>query len=267
MKVLGLSFVRNAEERLPAALDSMAVYCDQICVVDDRSTDRTGDILRAHPTVSNVFTVDPALSNAPWYIPESTLLAMLYRMADLCQPDWVVLLSADETIVPPENVRALLSDAGPDIAGFHLYLVSAWTDETYPFMVPLMGQARSQVGRIWRYRPGLAPSGKRLHNSYFPVNIKDGGRVEFRGDLVIDHAGWSTLAERVAKVELYTSLDPDLELNSDVPYDIGLLFGFERHRIDDLVQEYERRLETIRRDPRSSTNNSRNPEALLSFDV
>jgi len=246
MKVLGLSFVRNAEERLAAALDSMAVYCDQICVVDDRSTDRTGDILRAHPAVSNVFTVDPELSDTPWYIPESALLSMLYSMADLCQPDWVVLLSADETIIPADQVRALLSGAESEIAGFQMHLVSAWNDERYPFMVPLMGQARSQAGRIWRYRPGLVSSGKRLHNSYFPVNITDFGRVEFQSDFVIDHAGWSTLAERIAKVDLYTALDPDIELNNDIPYDVGLLFGFGRHQIDDLVREYERRLESIR---------------------
>jgi glycosyltransferase involved in cell wall biosynthesis len=252
MKVLGLSFVRNAQERLPAALDSMAVYCDQICVVDDRSTDCTGDILRAHSAVSNVFTVDPELSDAPWYIPECTLLGMLYRMADLCQPDWVVLLSADETIVPAARLRALLSGADPETAGFQMHLVSAWNDERYPFMVPLMGQARSQAGRIWRYRPGLVPSGKRLHNSYFPVNIMDFGRVEFRGDLVIDHAGWSTLDERIAKVDLYTSLDPTIELNNDIPYDVGLLFGFGRHQIEELVREYERRLASIRGEPSGS---------------
>ena len=252
MKVLGLSFVRNAEARLPAALDSMAVYCDQIFLIDDRSTDRTGEILQAHPAVTNVFTVDPALSDAPWYIPESTLLGMLYRMADLCQPDWVVLLSADESIVPAEQVRALLSGAEPDTAGFQMHLVSAWNDDLYPFMVPIMGQARSQAGRIWRYRPGLVSSEKRLHNSYFPVNITDFGRVEFRGDFVIDHAGWSTLAERIAKVDLYTALDPDIELNNDIPYDVGLLFGFGRHQIDDLVWEYERRLATIRCDSHDS---------------
>jgi hypothetical protein len=63
---------------------------------------------------------------------------------------------------------------------------------------------------------------------------------------VIEHSGWSTLAERIAKVDLYAALDPNLELNNGVPYDLGLLFGFERHRVDALVQEYEGRIAQIR---------------------
>ena len=178
MKILGLSFVRNAQERLPAALDSMAVYCDQICVVDDRSTDRTGDILWAHPAVSNVFTVDPELSDTPWYIPESALLSMLYSMADLCQPDWVVLLSADETIIPAVQVRALLSGAD-EIAGFQMHLVSAWNDERYPFMVPLMGQARSQAG------PYLAlPPRTRFQRKATPQQLFPGQHYRFRSSRV-----------------------------------------------------------------------------------
>jgi hypothetical protein len=246
MHVLGLSFVRNAEERLRIALDSMAVYCDQIFVVDDRSTDCTAEILRAHPAVTNVFTAPSSLSNASWYFPENLLLDLLYRMADLTQPDWVVILSAVECIEPAERVRTLLSSADAGTAGFQLNLVSAWNDPQYPFMVPLMGQARSQAGRIWRYRPGLVSEGKRLHNSYFPANVGAFGRVAFTSELSIAHAGWATLAERIAKVDLYTALDPELELNNGIPYDVGLLFGFQRDRIDDLIREYERRLALVR---------------------
>lgn len=249
MRVLGLSFVRNAEDQITATLDSMAVYCDQICVVDDRSTDRTTSILRAHPAVTNVFTADAGLSDAPWYFPECALLDLLYRMADLCQPDWVVLLSADERIEPAEIVRAKLAAAAPETAGFQMHLVSAWHDRQFPYMVPVMGTGRSQTCRIWRYHPGFVSAGKRLHNAYAPANLASFGRVEFSRDLRIAHAGWSTLAERIEKVDHYTALDPELELNNGIPYDIGLLFGYERHQIDELVREYERRVALIRSDP------------------
>jgi glycosyltransferase involved in cell wall biosynthesis len=257
MKVLGLSFVRNAEERLPAALDSMAQYCDQLYVVDDRSTDRTADILRAHPAVTNLFTAPSGLSDASWYFPESLLLDLLYRMTDLSQPDWVVILSADERIEPAERVRTILSSADAGTTGFQMNLVSAWNDPAYPFMVPLMGQARSQAGRIWRYHPGLRTEGKRLHNSYFPANIGDFGRIAFTSELTIAHAGWATLAERMAKVDLYTALDPRLELNNGIPYDVGLLFGFGRDRVADLIAEYERRLALIRADSLQAPHISR----------
>ncbi len=250
MKVLGLSFVRNAEERLPSALDSMAIYCDEIYVVDDRSTDRTPDILRQHPAVTNVFTAPSGLSDAPWYFPEHMYLDLLYRMADLSQPDWVVILSADERIEPAERVRPILSEAAATTAGIQMNLVSAWNDPHFPFMVPVMGQARSQAGRIWRYNPGLRSEGKRLHNSYFPANIGNYGQVAFTNEFFIAHAGWATLAERIAKVDLYTALDRELELNNGIPYDVGLLFGFQRDRVDDLIREYERRVDLIRAVPR-----------------
>ena len=252
MRVLGLTFVRNAEAHLQDAMDSMASYCDTVCTIDDRSTDRTGDILRAHPAVSNVFIVDPVVSHEPWHFPESWLLNALYRMADFYSPDWVVMLSADERIDPADRVRERLEAASPEVSGVRMHLISAWNDPDYPHMVPVMGQGRALVCRVWRYRPGLIASGKRLHNHYSPVNLLDFGRLEYLPDLHIAHSGWSTLAERIAKVDLYSSLDPHLELNEGVPYDVGLLFGYERDRIDELIQEYERRVALIR-DPRAGS--------------
>jgi len=224
----------------------MAAYCDDICIVDDRSTDDTSNLARSHPAVSNVFAIDPMISPGPWHIPECLLLDLLYRMADVNRPDWIVMLSDDERIEDPYGIREKLSAADAETVALQTYLVSSWSDPQYPHMVPVMGQARSSVTRIWRYRPGLQPARKRLHNSYCPSNIADSGRVEFRDDITVSHAGWSTLARRIAKVDLYQSLDPNDELNDGVPYDIGLLFGYKRERIPDLISEYHRRVALIR---------------------
>lgn len=246
MKILGLSFVHNAEADVQGALDSMAVDCDEVCVVDDRSTDGTGEILRQHDAVSNVFTIDPTISPNLWHFSESRLLALLYRMADLSQPDWIVMISGDERLIAAGGIRETLAIADSETAGFQTHLISTWADPDYPFMVPIMGQARSLVQRIWRYSPGLVPGTKRLHNRYSPVNISDFGRAEFLSDISIEHTGWSSLAERIDRVDSYSALDPGNELNEGVPYDIGLLFGYERDRVSDLVQEYHRRVERIR---------------------
>src|SRR5262245_15609579 len=109
-------------------------------------------------------------------------------------------------------------------------------------MVPLMGKAIATRGRIWRYYPGLQAGTKPIHNGYLPVNIKDFGTVEKLDSITFNHLGWDTLRKRIAKVDLYQSLDPRCEYNLGVPYDRGLLFGYDRGALKELLSEYRSRL-------------------------
>ena len=47
--------------------------------------------------------------------------------------------------------------------------------------------------------------------------------------ITVVHDGWNTLRKRLAKVDLYHTLDPDGQYNCGVPYDEGLLFGYKAH--------------------------------------
>ena len=110
-------------------------------------------------------------------------------------------------------------------------------------MVPLMSPARSLQGTIWRYYRDLTPGNKPIHNRRLPSGIENLGRVITMDNIVLHHDGWDTLSKRIDKVDQYTALDPECQYNFGVPYDRGLLFGYERNAIDNLIRDYRKKFE------------------------
>jgi len=247
MRILGLMMVRNGEDRVKYALDSMALCCDAICVLDDRSVDRTPEILRTHPAVTNTFTADSAISQEDWFFPESRCLDLLYRMADFYVPDWIVAVDHDQIIEPAREVRQILSSVEANFSVVKTSCVSVWRDQRYPLMVPLLSPAKSLQGRIWRYYPGLTAGSKPLHNGHSPSNISNFGDTKTIDTITFYHYGWDTLQKRIDKVNFYTSLDPTYEYNFNVPYDCSLLFGYKRHAIDELIRGYRTKFDEYKR--------------------
>jgi hypothetical protein len=249
MRVLGLMMVRDGEEMLSTTLSSMSLYCDAIYVLNDRSTDATLQILQDNPTVQNVFSADSSLSASSWYFAEANCLRLLYTMADFYHPDWCILLDHDMILEPSNSVRDILDNTDQSSSLIYLPCISVWSDPTYPALVPLMSEAKSIQGRIWRYYPGLVPGSKRLHNTSHPANILDFGEAERIDALAVYHYGWDTLEKRLAKVRAYMELDPRCEHNFGVPYDRGLLFGYTLDQLPELLREYERRARSACAEP------------------
>jgi hypothetical protein len=241
VRVLGLCRVHNGGRTIARTLDSMAAFCDDIYVIDDRSTDDTAAILAGHPVVTNVVTAHPELPDTPWLIPEGSGLELLYRMADFCRPDWVVMIDADQTIEADVDVRALLTKTPPETVALLCPIVSVWDDPDFPEMIPLMGTNEALRGPFWRWRPGLRAGGKPLHNPHWPQDIGTLGEIEHADGVRVIHDGWSSVAERIAKARHYFRLDPDCAANFGVAYDRSLLFGYRLDEIDLLKADYVKR--------------------------
>ncbi|KUI41809.1 hypothetical protein AU198_11635 [Mycobacterium sp. GA-1199] len=241
MRVLAMFRVHNGEDVLPRVLDALAGWCDDVYAVDDRSTDATAQILRDHPAVTNVVHARSDLPQTPWLIPEPPGLELLYRMADFCRPDWTFMIDSDQVVQTDIDIRAMLAGVPDDVAALMCPMIPSWDDRDYPDMIPLMGTAESMRGPFWRWRPGLRAGTRAIHNPHWPANITEHGGIGVANDVRLLHTGWSTLAERIAKVEHYQKLDPHSELNYGVPYDRALLFGYAYDELDLLRSDYRRR--------------------------
>lgn len=242
MRVLGVTRAHNAGKTLAGTLDSLATFCDDIYAIDDRSTDDTAAILASHPKVTNVVRARPDLPPTPWLIPESTGLELLYRMADFCRPDWMVMVDADWVFQIDIDIRDVLAHTPDDVTALMCPMASRWDDPEYPDMVPVMGTAEALRGPFWRWRPGLYAGPKLMHNSHWPANITDHGRIGQLDGIRLTHNGWSTLAERISRVQHYMRLDPDFRHNFGVAYDRSLLFGYALDELDLLKADYRRRV-------------------------
>ncbi len=256
--------MHNGERTVARTLHSLSAFCDDVYLIDDRSTDGTREILSRHSAVTNVVRARSDLPATPWLIPESAGLELLYRMADFCRPDWVVMIDADQTIDADVDIRSLLAQTPPGTAALLCPIISTWSDPQYPDLIPLMGSAETLRGPFWRWRPGLRAGSKALHNPHWPQNIAEFGHVKQVDGLRIRHSGWSTLAERVAKVHHYFALDPDCALNFGVAYDRSLLFGYTLDELDLLKTDYDRR---VRREYDSAGADARLPVGEQRFAI
>jgi glycosyltransferase involved in cell wall biosynthesis len=242
VRVLGLMRVHNGGAALSDSLSCLDGFCDDIYVLDDRSTDGTPEVLRTHPRVTNVVSARPGLPADPWLVPESAGLHLLYRMADFCRPDWVVMIDHDQVVEAEVDLRELLATTPETTAGLMCPIESPWNDPDYPNMIPLMGTVTGTRLPFWRYLPGLQARDKPLHNLHRPSNLTEfGDLVEITGVRII-HSGWDTLAKRIARVETYRKLDPHNEHNFGRPYDLSLLFGYPLDRVPDLISDYRDRI-------------------------
>jgi hypothetical protein len=101
--VTACMIVRDEEERLPAALASVA-FCDEIVVVDGGSSDRTLELARA---------AGARVIENPW----PGFGAQRNVAIDHAHGDWILELDADERITEPlrAEIRTFLSAPPPDV--------------------------------------------------------------------------------------------------------------------------------------------------------
>ena len=242
MYVLGLLRVHNGGTELKDSLDALAILCDSVVALEDRSDDGSLEVLQAHHGVGTIVSARSDLPHDPWLIDEATGLELLYRVADFHRPQWIVAVDHDQVVTSPELVRDILEAVPTTVVGFDCTMRSSWNDPLYPDMVPLMSAASPRRRLIWRYRRGLHPGTNALHNGYAPPELEQSGEVRFDQRIVVRHSGWSTLAARMERARLYLSIDPASSMNHGVPYDRGLLFGYAINEVDQLIEEYRRRV-------------------------
>jgi len=102
-RVAACLIVQNEQERLAAALDSVA-FCDEVIVVDGGSTDRTVEMARA---------AGAKVIENPW----PGFAAQRNVALDAATCDWILEIDADERVSPTlrASIEAFLTSPPPDV--------------------------------------------------------------------------------------------------------------------------------------------------------
>jgi GT2 family glycosyltransferase len=206
--------VRNeaAEDRyLKRVLDNAALFCDEIVVLDDCSTDDTAAICRTHPKVS---TVESTHAVDGWWgggasQSERTARETLWELAcSHAGPEgWVYVFDADHELlgIEPGDFRTLLEAEGVDAWACPLW--DCWDSDELQRVDGFWQAWHHQ--RAWLFRARLSSEWNQrdIHVGHAPPGPWQTGLMPFGAG--IRHLGYVRKEHRLRKMEKYLSLAHD----------------------------------------------------------
>lgn len=206
--------IRNEADRyLRRVLTQAKKYVSNVLIIDDASTD------------SSVALCEEILVGIPYKIirnqvssfsNEVELRSQQWEETIRMQPDWIMILDADELFEEKaiEELPKLAKDPSKDSYFFRLY--DMWSETHYrsddhwcahftyrPFMIRYDSTAQIR----WNQKPqhcGRFPLLQLKHPGYSPLRIQ--------------HLGWSSLHDRKEKAKRYKQMDPEGKYGSISQY-------------------------------------------------
>lgn len=170
---VSLCMIARDEERfLPECLERARAAVDEIIVVDTGSTDRT---------VAIAESFGAKVIHEPWQddfsAPRNTAIAA-------ATGDWILVLDADEYLLPggPARIRDLVENA--EVSGYHLHFTNIYSSgKTLGVMMV----------RLFRNLPGLAYQNV-IHEQVTPSLQREGARrglILSQADVEVEHHGYA----------------------------------------------------------------------------
>lgn len=224
--------VKNEEDFLGGAIDSVQGLADQVVVVDTGSTDRTVELAREKGAQVEFFAWTGDFSEA----------------RNACHPyvrcDWILALDADERVSAGSRtaLRAIMEEGGD------LHRVVVPKIRNYTRDGRFMSDGFS--GRLYRNLPEMYWSG-RVHEEV-GVHLVDIS-LDYRLDLVLDHYGADpeVIKEKAKDERNIELLEKRLE---ERPDDLMTYFYLASqhwiaHRFEEATEAFERVVELFERNP------------------
>lgn len=171
---------RNAEQDLPAFLESAVAACDAVVALDDGSTDATGRLLRESPLVDVLLENPVRESYEGW--DDAANRNRLLDAAGALEPEWIISLDADERMDSEDAaaLRAFLeTDAIPGCA-YGLQHFRMWSANRYD-------PRSTWVYRVFAWHPGQRFPDQRLHFNPVPTDVPPAAWI--RTTLRLRHLG------------------------------------------------------------------------------
>lgn len=197
--------VRNEAGRyLEQVLQQVVQYADYVVILDDGSEDGTVEICRRGLAGVPVKIISNAV---PGFHNEILLRKQLWNLAADTDPDWILILDADEVFEQraPLMLRLLLLNPEADVYAFRLY--DLWNEQQYredkywqahQYFRPFLVRYKAGYPYRWRETP--------QHCGRFPANVME-LRV-IKSMLRVKHFGWIRAQDKLSKFYRYRALDP-----------------------------------------------------------
>jgi glycosyltransferase involved in cell wall biosynthesis len=206
--------VKNEAENLRRCLPALG-WADEVFVVDSQSTDQTEQVARAHGAAVVQFHFNGTLPKKKNWALEN----LPFRN------DWVLIVDADEVVVPPLAAEIARRTAANEADGFYINM-------KYYFLgrrIRHCGYAEAWNLRLFRHRlgryermavqPGSGTGDNEAHE-----------HVELRGKALrlvhqLDHHAYPTIAVWVEKHNRYACWEAEMYerfLHAPVPQSIGI---------------------------------------------
>jgi hypothetical protein len=206
LKILALLQARDEETALPGWLANVAPWADGIVALDDGSTDRTAEILGAHPKLVELIRRPPG---SPWN--ERANQVALVEAGRRHGASWFACLDADERVEKSFSaaLRPLIEDAEArqvSVLGFHLR--ELWGDRHHFRSDGVWN--RKVAHRLFRNDPAHRRFDPRpLHRFWMPLELVPEMSMPGRqSGFDLYHLKMITPAGRAARVARYEALDP-----------------------------------------------------------
>lgn len=206
MNIIALLQARDEERFLPGWLENVAPAVDGIVALDDGSTDKTGDLLRAHPKVLEVLQKP---TGATW--DERGNQVALVKAGRRHGATWFLVVDADERLEQRlvKELRQVLEEAeARQVEACSLQLRELWNDRRHYRVDGLWkGKARYRLFRNHDHHTKFDP--RPLHRYWMPLEIaanlaKVGAHLPHN----LYHLRMIRPEDRAARHERYVQLDP-----------------------------------------------------------
>lgn len=199
--------IRNERHYVHDYLENVAPHVDGIVVLDDASSDGTGDLLAAHPKVLEVLRIEP---REPHRWDEARSRRLLVDAAGRHGARWIIAVDADERLECEFRKRAdlVLQRAEADgVQALRVTIRELWGAPDHYRADGIWG--RKSHPKLFRFRVDHEHSEMALHGPWAPLNSQRPGGGFADSELVLYHQRMIHAGDREGRRRRYERLDPD----------------------------------------------------------